>query len=309
MLRFVGRRLLFILVVYVLIVFSVHMGMHMVRSTEVSRQARHERVVSRLVENGRQSWRETETFLANVLRGDLGSVGTAGGAVPIVGILGETYRNSMGLLLVALMGATLVGLLVGMIAALVKAKVITFPLLMLTIAGISAPSFFIGLLLQMGEIRYLALTGHRMVLMAGFGWDVEHMLMPVLVLAARPLAYLTRATFVSLSRVMQEDYMRTAFSKGLPFQRAVLGHALRNMWVPLMTAVGVSARFALSTLPVVEFFFAWPGMGRYLLEAIDARQTPVVAALASTMGLTFLLVNLLLDVAYRIVDPRTRQVS
>jgi peptide/nickel transport system permease protein len=76
--------------------------------------------------------------------------------------------------------------------------------------------------------------------------------------------------------------------------------------VPVLTAIGVSLRFSLGALPVVEFFFAWPGMGRRLLEAIDARQDAVVIALASMLGLTLLLANLLLDVAYRILDPRVR---
>jgi peptide/nickel transport system permease protein len=142
--------------------------------------------------------------------------------------------------------------------------------------------------------------------MAGFGWDLEHMLMPVLVLSARPLAYLTRTTFLALDRTMQEDYIRTAFSKGLSMEHTVVEHALRNIAVPILTTIGVSLRFSLSTLPVVELFFAWPGMGRKLLEAINARQTPVVALLASSLGLTFLLVNLFLDIAYRIIDPRMR---
>jgi peptide/nickel transport system permease protein len=145
--------------------------------------------------------------------------------------------------------------------------------------------------------------------MAGFGWDFEHMLMPVLVLSARPVAYLTRAAFISLGHVMQEDYIRTAFSKGLSLRRSVIVHALNNMAVPVLTAIGVSARFSLSTLPVVEFFFAWPGIGRRLLEAINARQTPLVIALASVMGLTFLVTNLLLDIAYRMIDPRLRELA
>ena len=194
-------------------------------------------------------------------------------------------------------------------AALVKSRVLTLSLLTVTLLGVSTPAFLVGLLLQLGELRYLAVFGRRLVSMAGFGWDLKHMLMPVLVLSARPLAYLTRATFLSLGQVLQEDYMRTAFAKGLSLQRAVLVHALRNVAVSVLTAIGVSLRFSLGTLPVVEFFFAWPGMGRRLLEAINARQPSIVVALASALGLTFLITNLVLDVAYRIVDPRTRTPS
>jgi ABC-type dipeptide/oligopeptide/nickel transport system permease component len=236
----------------------------------------------------------------------LGSIRTERGLMPINEIVRDAYVNSMGLLLFSLAGATLAGLLIGALAALVKSRAWTLSLLMVTLLGISTPAFLVGLLLQLGELRYLALFGRRLVSMAGFGWDLKHMLMPVLVLSARPLAYLTRATFLSLRQVLQEDYMRTAFAKGLSIRRAVLVHALRNAAVSVLTAIGVSLRFSLGTLPVVEFFFAWPGMGRRLLEAINARQSSTVVALASALGLTFLITNLLLDVAYRIVDPRTR---
>lgn len=301
MLRFILRRILFIALVWVFIVFFSNLGMRMARNSEIARPDYD------LIQHSKRAWQDTRTFLAGALRGDLGSMRIPSGLVPIKDILRESYVNSMGLLLVALVIAAILGLGIGGMAALTKRRALALLLLTLTILGISTPSFFAGLLLQVGELRYLAITGRRLVSMAGFGWDFEHMLMPVLVLAARPLAYLTRAAFLSLIRVMEEDYIRTAFSKGLSLRRIVNVHALRNIAVPVLTAVGVSVRFSLSTLPVVEVFFNWPGMGRRLLEAINTRQTLVVVALASALGLTFLLINLLLDIAYRIVDPRVRE--
>jgi ABC-type dipeptide/oligopeptide/nickel transport system permease component len=300
MVAFVGRRIAFAILIYVLIVFFVHLGMRMLPNSEVATPNYD------LLRHGRLAWQDTRTTLSRVVRGDLGRIRTALGLTPINDIVGQAYVNSMGLLLISLAGATAVGLLVGAAAAVVKSRTLTLALLMVTLLGISTPAFFAGLLLQLGELRYLAVFGRRLVSMEGFGWDMEHMLMPALVLAARPLAYLTRATFLSLSQVLQEDYMRTAFAKGLSLQRAVLVHAARNVAVSVLTAIGVSLRFSLGTLPVVEFFFAWPGMGRRLLEAINARQPSVVVALASALGLTFLITNLMLDVAYRVVDPRTR---
>jgi peptide/nickel transport system permease protein len=301
MLRFIGRRIVLIALVYVLIVFFVYLGMRMIRNSEIARPDYD------LVRHGVAAWANTCTFLSGVWHGELGQVRTPRGSMPMTNILGEAYVNSMGLLLVALVSAAVLGLWIGCMAALAKRPWIVLTLLTLTILGVSAPSFFVGLLLQIGELRYLSIFGRRLVSIAGFGWDFEHMLMPVLVLAARPLAYLTRATFISLRRVMEEDYIRTAFSKGLSLRRTVDVHALRNVAIPVLTAVGVSLRFSLGSLPVVEFFFAWPGMGRRLLEAINARQTSVVVVLASALGLTFLLTNLLLDIAYRIIDPRTRE--
>jgi ABC-type dipeptide/oligopeptide/nickel transport system permease component len=145
--------------------------------------------------------------------------------------------------------------------------------------------------------------------MAGHGWDFQHLILPVLVLMERPLAYLTRSTNLGLSQVMKENYIITAYSKGLSKRYTVNVHAILNMIVPALTAVGVSLRYSLSSLPVVEVFFAWPGMGLRMLEAINGRQTTLVVSLALAMGLTFLIINLVLDVAYRIVDPRLRDTN
>lgn len=289
MLRFIGRRVATIVAISVCIIFFAHLGMGMISNSQAARPDYN------LVQHSLRAWQETRAFLFGHR------------SPPNLDRLWQSYVNSMGLLLTALAVAGLAGLWIGSTAALTKRRALVLPLFGLTIVGISLPSFFVALLLQVGELRYLAITGRRLVSMAGFGWDFEHMLMPVLVLAALPLAYLTRASFLSLSHVMDEEYIRTAFSKGLTQRQTVNAHALRNIAVPVLTALGVSIRFALSTLPVVEFFFAWPGMGRRLLEAIDTRQTVTVVVLASALGLTFLLVNLLLDIAYRLIDPRTRE--
>lgn len=289
MLRFILRRAGSTAMVSVVIIFFVYMGMSMVPNSRLPRPEYN------LAQRSIGAWQDTRALLFGRT------------PLPQADLLWQAYVNSMGLLLVALVCAAILGLWIGGAAALTRKRRLTLPLLALTLVGISTPSFLAALLLQVGELRFLHTFGRRLVSMAGFGWDFEHMFMPVVVLAALPLAYLTRAVFLALSRVMEEDYMRTALSKGLSRRQAVNAHALRNVAIPVLTAIGVSIRFSLSTLPVVEFFFAWPGMGRRLLEAIDTRQTTVVVVLATALGLTFLLVNLVLDVAYRLVDPRTRE--
>ncbi|MBE9524236.1 MAG: ABC transporter permease [Chloroflexi bacterium] len=301
---FISRRVFFIVSVSILIVFFVHLGMRMVRNSSAKEPSYD------VVNYGQQAWIDTRSFFSGALKGNLGTVNhEVLGTISIWDLLRDSYGKSMGLLAISLMFATIVGLSLGTIAALIKQKQIVLLLLMLTILGVSTPSFFAGLLLQQGELRYVAIFGHRLVKMAGFGWDFEHMLMPVLVLMARPMAYLTRASFIALNRIMDEDFIRTAYAKGLSKFRTINIHALRNMAVPLLTAIGVSLRFSLSTLPVVEFFFAWPGIGLRLLEAINARQSQVVVTLALSLGLTFLLINLLLDVSYKFLDPRLREKS
>jgi len=299
--RFIGRRLLFIAAVYVLIVFATHLGLRMIRNSEVSQPSYD------LGEHGRYAWQATRKTLGDLLRGSLGTVRTERGSVPVGDYVWEAYVNSVGLMAIAILTASGLGVTLGISAAVANRRGLSLGLLALTLLGVSTPSFFAGLLLQVGELYYLRTFGRRLVSIAGFGWDLEHMLLPLIVLAARPLAYLMRATHVSMEHVLSEDYVRTALAKGLGTPVAVLRHGLRNVAVPLLTAVGVSVRFSLSSLPVVEFFFAWPGLGRSLLFAISERQTSLVVALASALGLTFLGANLVLDLLYRVVDPRLRE--
>lgn len=301
MLGYIVKRIIFIAAICVAIIFFVHLGMRMVRNSEVRTPSYD------LVVEGRLAWQDTEAFLGRLARGDLGDIPTAGGSIPIADIVTTSYVNSMGLLIVALALATIVGVYLGSASALVRRVPIALPILTITIIGVSVPSFFAAILLQQGSIRLFQETGRRVFSVAGFGWDWQHMLLPVLVLTARPLAYLTRAAFINLSRIMREDYVRTAYAKGLTRGRIVNRHALRNMAVPLLTGLGLSLRFSLGSLPVVELIFAWPGMGLQLLDAINARQTTLVVVLALAMGVTLLLVNFVLDISYRVIDPRLRE--
>ena len=304
MLRLIGRRLFFIAIVTLAIIFLIHLGMRLVRNSEVPQPDFD------LAKNGTLAWVDTRAYLSRALQGEFGSVRSSSGAlIPIRTILAEAYVNSMGLLFTALTAATLIGIPLGTLAALLKRSK-SLPLLMgLTVLGISVPSFFAAILWRQAEIYYVYFFGHPLVSVVGFGWDYQHMTLPLLVLAARPLAYLTRAAFLGFKRTMEEDYIRTAYSKGLGQVGTVIRHALPNVAVPILTAMGVSLRFALSALPIVEFFFLWPGLGLRLLEAIDARQATVVITLATAFGLTFLGINLLLDMAYWLIDPRIREES
>jgi ABC-type dipeptide/oligopeptide/nickel transport system permease component len=301
MFQLLSRRILFIVIVCLAIALLVHLGMRMVRNSEID-EPNYD-----LVSQTKLAWEDTRQFLRGAVQGDLGSLRIGPQTIPISQLLKESYINSMGLLLVALIMAVLIGLPLGLIASLVRRRNLNLPILAVTILGISAPAFFLALLLRQGELYYVRIFGYPLVSIAGFGWDYKHMLLPVIVLAARPLAYLTRASFISMNGAMEEDYIRTAYAKGLSRNRTVGRHALPNVAVPILTAIGVSLRFALVALPVVEFFFVWPGIGLRMLEAINARQTALVVSLALALGLTFLILNLLLDLAYWLVDPRVRE--
>lgn len=304
MITFVIRRLSFILLVAVAIVFFVHLGMRMTRNSSAPRSD------YRIARHAQAAVQDTENFLRSALQGDFGMVQESRNrTVPTTEILKATYVNSMGLLLTSLVVSLAIGLLVGVIASLRRTSLASFGLLSATVIGISIPSFFVAMLLQVLSIRLVQRYGIRIAFVGGFGWDLRHMLFPVIVLSARPVAYITRVTFVTLTGILGEDYIRTAYAKGLNGRQVINWHALRNAAVPVLTAGAISLRFALGTLPVVEFFFGWPGLGDRMLAGIQNGETQVVAAMALALGTTFLLVNLALDLAYRFIDPRLREAA
>jgi ABC-type dipeptide/oligopeptide/nickel transport system permease component len=302
MLAFFLRRLTFIFLVVLAITFFVHLGMRMTRNSTAPRSD------YRFARHAQAALEETEIFIVDVFSGDLDEIQEGNARANTVGeILRETYVKSMGLLLTSLVISLALGLLIGTIASLHQTSLASFTLLSATIIGISIPSFFVAMLLQVLAIRLVQEAGLRIAFVGGFGWDWRHMLFPLIVLSARPVAYITRVTFVTLSEVLDQDYIRTAKAKGLSLRQVINWHALRNAAVPVLTAGAISLRFALGTLPVVEFFFGWPGMGDRLLSGIQAGETQVVAALALALGTTFLLVNMMLDLVYRLIDPRLRE--
>jgi len=300
MLRFITRRVVYILVVCLAIIFVSYLGMGMIRNSEVAHPSYD------VVAETKLAWHRSNVYISSLLEGEINFRISQPGLSGVDTGKGNAFINSMVLLVIALGGSVLIGLPVGAFAALTRHKRLVTPLLFLVLIGISTPVFFSGFILQQIEIFYLFFFGHSLVSVAGFGWDIKHMLLPTLVLAARPIAYLTRHVFIAIDRVMKENYIQTAYAKGFGQRYTVIVHALRNVAIPILTAIGVSLRFSLGSLPVVEFLFLWPGMGLRLLQAINNREAAIVVTLTLMIGLTILGINLILDFTYRFVDPRIR---
>jgi len=161
--RFIGWRVALIAFVGVAIIYFVHLGMHMMASPGgLSSNAD-------FFDHSRVAWRQTRTFIADAAEGDLGTIETRRGEIPVRQILADTYVNSMGLIGAALGLAIVIGLLAGFLATLSKRIPLAFPILTLTILGISVPSFFAAILLQMGEKGWVRTFGYPLVTMSGFG--------------------------------------------------------------------------------------------------------------------------------------------
>ncbi|MFQ5595719.1 MAG: ABC transporter permease subunit, partial [Anaerolineae bacterium] len=292
------RRLLFGALALLAIIFLTFFGLDMARGT-VFRAA--------LV----RAASKTPAYLGRLAEGDLGL--TAAGSItlrplPVAEVVPAMLTRSLGLLAAALLIAALVGVALGVWAAGRRHANWSVAILLISIIGVSVPSFFAALLLQLAMIRWTRTFGHPLVPVGGFGWD-KHIILPALVLAARPIAQIFRVTFVSVGEVLDQDYVRTAHSKGLRPRQVMLGHVIRNAVIPILTTVSLSLRFSLSSLPVVEFFFGWPGVGFNLLKGIARQDDNLTVILVLCLGALFILVNLLLDVSYSRINPRLRQSS
>lgn len=224
--------------------------------------------------------------------------------VPVGDVVGAAFVNSAGLLIAALGIAVVIGVPLGISAALARRRRRAILVIVLSTLGMSIPSFMLGMLFWVVTIQLYRLGLPRLPV-TGFGWD-EHMVMPALVLATRPLAQIAQVTYVAFSTVLGQDYIRTAQSKGLRQRVVLLRHALRNALIPIITTLGTSLRFSLASLPVVEFFFIWPGVGLTLLQAIELGMTSLVTDMIAALGLLFLLIHLLLEASYMLIDPRLR---
>lgn len=230
--------------------------------------------------------------------------------VPAWKLVGQLFLNSAGLLLVSLTVASLVGGMLGIFAARLKKRNLAPFMIMISILGISLPSFLFAMLfwiLDFKLYRWLGLSTAPFP-PTGFGWDA-HLVMPALVLAARPLAQIMQITYINTINVLGEDFIRTAKSKGLRRRTIISRHVYRNILIPVLTTLGTSLRFFLASLPVVESFFLWPGIGLSILQALDLNNTYLVTDLIVLLGLFFLLINYSLDFIYPLIDPRLRSID
>lgn len=211
--------------------------------------------------------------------------------------------HSAGLLLLSMVVALLLGLPLGIAAARARYRIASAITVVISVLGASTPSFLFAMLLWVVNIWVHQATGLRVLPATGFGWD-SHLVMPTLVLAMRPLAQIAQITYVTLRDALKQDFARTAYAKGLAWRRIFSVHLLRNILIPILNTLGSSLRFSLSSLPVIELFFHWPGVGSTLLDAINAGIGPLVMDLTLSLGLFFLVVNLVLEFFFPLIDPR-----
>ncbi|HTJ61434.1 MAG TPA: ABC transporter permease [Candidatus Saccharimonadales bacterium] len=245
-----------------------------------------------------QAWEGTSDYFTNLASGSLGeatSTSILGGDRRAMGqLLVDAYTKSMVLVLLAVGLAAAGGILVGVLAAASRRSRVRAALLAFTTLTVSIPSFLLAILLILGGAELNARYGIRLWPTFGYGLD-DHLIVPVLVLAARPFAQIANFAYVATEDVLKLDYIRTARAKGLVESVILARHALGNAAVPIIGAVATGLSIALSTLPVVEVFFSWPGLGFALLQAIRRFDAATTGTLLGSLAVTIAVVRFGLD--------------
>lgn len=237
-------------------------------------------------------------FLGNALHGDLGRSISTG--MKVTDMIASQFPATLELASAGMLVALAVGLTLGMIAALKHNSWVDNLCVVISVIGVSMPIFWLGLLLIQifaAHLHWLPATGEG---------DLKHLLMPALVLgfsSAGSIARLLRATMLD---VLGQDYMRTARAKGLSEKLVVLRHGARNALIPVVTMAGMQAGFLLGGTVVTETVFSRRGLGQLTINAILWKDFPVVQGAVLVIALVYVLVNLLVDLSYGLLDPRIR---
>ncbi len=266
------------------------------------------------------------TFLANVARMRLGrSIKTNR---PITAEVAAHFPATLELTLAAMLFAVVFGLLFGVVAATYRGRLPDMAGMVLSLIGVSLPIYCLGLILLLvfstafdilptggrysDQFMTPSVTGFMLIdtLLAGnlaaFRDAAAHLVLPAVTLGTVPLATISRMTRSSLLEALDQDYIRTAYAKGLATPVVVLKHALKNALIPVITIIGLDFGYLLGGAVLTESIFSWPGLGRWLWLSVGARDLPAIQAGVLFVAALFMLVTLVVDLLYAVIDPRIR---
>lgn len=266
-------------------------------------------------------------YLWQVLNGNLGiSVVTQ---TPVLEEFGKLFPATLELAIIAMILAVSIALPAGVLAAVKRNTIIDHSITAVSLVGYSMPIFWWALLLILlfsvnlgwmpvaGRLNFIydieSVTGFMLIdtVLAGdrgaFLDALQHLTLPAIVLATIPLAVITRMTRSSMLEVLKQDYIRTARAKGLSESAVIFKHALRNALIPVITVIGLQTSILMTGAILTETIFSWPGIGKWLLEAVYRRDYPVVQGGVLLIAGLVILVNTVVDMLYVVINPRLRQ--
>lgn len=268
------------------------------------------------------------SYLGNALHGDLGL--SLQGQRSVSADLATYLPNSIELVLAALLIGLVIGIPLGIVAATYPNSILDAAVQIVSTLGVAVPSFWLGVVLQLFlavDLRWLPLSGiitsndmlpraitHFVPLDAILtgNWaallsNLDHLILPAVVLSLQPLAMIAAMTRTSMLEVAQQEYVRVARAKGIAAPRVTLRHILRNAWLPIVSIAGLNVGWLLGGTFLVETVFGWPGIGYYGINASVSFDFPAILGTALVIGVIFALVNAIVDVLYGVIDPRIRQ--
>jgi len=302
MLAFLIRRLLLTLPVVWIVVTLVFGLIHMVPGDPIAQmlgegasigevnRLRHELGLDR------PFLAQYTSYIAGLFRGDLGI--SFRNQESVSASIVSRYPATMELAAAALAFSIMIAVPSGVISAVRRGRFIDRALGVLTLLAVSLPNFALGPMLIL-------------LLSIGLGWfpvsgrdGLAHLILPAATLGGALAAITTRMVRASMLEEIHQDYVRTARAKGLPERTVLFNHALRNGLIPVITVLGLQTGTLLAGAIITETIFSWPGLGRLTVQAINARDYPLVQGCILTIALTYILINLLTDVLYSVVDPR-----
>lgn len=312
MITFMVRRLLQVIPVILLTTFLVFMLIHLIpgdpAQTVAGSDATPEQIQEVRIKMGldKPLLVQYGIWLGDISRGDLGKSYISG--MSVSRLVGDAFPATAQLSLAALLLALLISLPVGIIAALKQGSKFDFLVTWYTALGLGVPNFWVGILFILLFCLVLGLLppGGRIDPFSDPIMGLKSLLLPAVTLSINMSAVFTRFIRTAMLEALYEDYVRTARAKGLSERAVVVRHAFRTALVPVVTVVGLQMGRLLGGAVVIEVVFAWPGLGRLIVQAVEQRDYTIVQACLLLLVLAFVLINLLTDISYAFLDPRIR---
>ncbi|MEO7761305.1 MAG: ABC transporter permease [Casimicrobiaceae bacterium] len=228
--------------------------------------------------------------------------------LPVTELIGQRLEPTVALALCTILFTVLVAVPLGVLAAWKHGSWLDRGLMGFSVLGFSIPVFVLGYILiwiVSLKLNLLPVQGYKRIA-DGFGPFISHLVLPAFTLSVIYIALISRVTRAAVSEALTEDYIRTARSKGLPELRVLMRHALANAAVPIVTVIGIGVALLIGGVVVTETVYAIPGLGQLTVDAVLARDFPVVQGLILIFSVSYVMINLLVDLSYIVFDPRIR---
>lgn len=310
MLRFTIRRLLQVIptilavAILIFVIFSVIPGSFASSLMADGKTASDPEMIARLnAEFGldKPVYQRFGEYIGGLAKFDLGTSFRT--REPVLSMINARIWASLVLAAAAMGFAMVIGIPLGFIAALRPGSILDTVTMVGAVSGLSLPQFWLGLLLM----YFFALTLGWLPSFGYGGGDPKYLILPAIALGVTPLALLARTTRAGVLEIMNEDFIRTAHSKGMSNSRVIRWHLMRNVMVLVVTTIGLQFGSLMGQAVVIEKLFSWPGIGSLLVDSVSIRDIPVVQGTILVIVLWFLLINTFVDIVYALIDPRIKQ--